>query len=100
MIYTYIIHSNEKPFYLFFLIYDCSRLTALPKFLEINFRKQFLFYGKGTTSKFIVIRKALKFYISLRAEVAYNSSVTPGEGSSFFQTFISPYTSSSGFMVS
>ncbi|KAB7499745.1 hypothetical protein Anas_00999 [Armadillidium nasatum] len=61
--------------------------------------KQFLFYGKRTTSKFGVIQKTLKFYISLRAEVAYNSSVTPGEGSSFFQTFISPYTSLSGFML-
>ncbi|KAB7493980.1 hypothetical protein Anas_09542 [Armadillidium nasatum] len=54
-----------------------------------NLRKQFLFYGKRTTSKFIVIRKGPKHlttsYCALKLRTTL--TVTPGEGPSFFQNF-------------
>ncbi|RXG61637.1 hypothetical protein Avbf_14984, partial [Armadillidium vulgare] len=76
-----------KP-HLSLFIYDCSRLTALPKFLEVYFRKQFLFYGKRTTSKIIVIENALNIIFNiyyLRAEVSSDLFVASGEGPKFFQ---------------
>ncbi|KAB7495644.1 hypothetical protein Anas_14213, partial [Armadillidium nasatum] len=66
---------------------SCILHTKCKLYIYRNLRKQFLFYGKRTTSKFGVIQKTLNIYISLRAEVAINSTVASSEGPSFFQNF-------------
>ncbi|KAB7497467.1 hypothetical protein Anas_13663, partial [Armadillidium nasatum] len=58
--------------------------------LSVNCIFIFLFYGKRTTSKFIVIQKALTSSITTVAcalKLSFNSIVALGEGPSFFQNF-------------